>query len=486
MKTKTKAKGVQPGLKGMVHLFERSGLRLSEEQYRLFWLYHTLIREHNQALDLTRIRNFESMVIKHYVDCALVAELVDLPSPLLDIGSGAGLPGIPIKIVSPETAVILAEGRQKRVSFLEEACRRLGLEGVEVYPHKVFGRFSMPVRGVITRAVETASKTLERVAPFLPEGGKVILMKGPLCEEEIEEAAAGLSDAYRLEKDLPYSISGTPHARRLLVYSRLPGRRIRSAPGEGMKVKEITSPNNDVFRDFLKLRGARGIKKQGMALFSGAKQVGEALTAFPERCAGLIFTDRHEVPGEIQPDLPLYRLDRELFKQVDVSDTGQPVLLVRVDPFPRWDPKAPFEGCTLCLPFQDPANVGAVIRSAAAFGVERVVALKEAAHPFLPKSARAAGSSLLKVPILEGPSLAEFDAGTAPVVTLSPEGEDVGRFRFPPSFYLLPGLEGPGLPNHLRTAAVAVPMEGGVESLNAALATGIVLYLWQESKRRSR
>jgi tRNA G18 (ribose-2'-O)-methylase SpoU len=121
-----------------------------------------------------------------------------------------------------------------------------------------------------------------------------------------------------------------------------------------------------------------------------------------------------------------------------------------------------------------------VIRSAAAFGVSRVVFLKEAAHPFHHKSIRVAGSALFRVPIFEGPSLYELKPSKVPMITLSPEGKDAKDFKFPSSFCLVPGLEGPGLPDHLRDATcLSIPMESGVDSINAAMATGIVLYVWR-------
>jgi tRNA G18 (ribose-2'-O)-methylase SpoU len=94
--------------------------------------------------------------------------------------------------------------------------------------------------------------------------------------------------------------------------------------------------------------------------------------------------------------------------------------------------------------------VGAVIRSAAAFGVSRVVVLKEAAHPFHHKSVRAAGSAILRVSLWEGPSIKELEKTKAPLVSLSPGGKDIARYKFPSTFGLLPGLEGPGLPESLR------------------------------------
>ena len=252
-----------------------------------------------------------------------------------------------------------------------------------------------------------------------------------------------------------------------------------------MKVKEIGSPENTTFKVFLKLTRARGIKKYEMALLAGPKQTSEVIRDFPDKCTGIIFSARHEPPaGPATHETPSYRLSPELFRQIDIFDTGHPVLLVRVEPFPLWDDGSCPSGCTLCVPFQDPANVGAAIRSAAAFGVSRIVVMKEAAHPFLPKALRVAGSAIFRVPVFEGPSLDRFRVSDKPVIALSQKGKDIGDYRFPPAFYLIPGLEGPGLPNHLKKATLlSIPMERHVESLNAALATGIALYLWQSERK---
>lgn len=490
---------MKPSRDSLVQIFERCGIRLSEKASGLFWQFHQAIRAKNKELDLTRIHNFESMVLKHYVDCAMVPRLLDIPSPLLDIGSGAGFPGIPIKILRPEVRLILAEGRGRRAAFLEDTVRLLGLDGVEIYPHKVTSRFPYPVQGVITRALEKMGETLDRISPFLPEGGHAVFMKGPRCEEELREAASRHRAAFLLVEDIPYKIPYTPHERRLIVFRKtkkhVQARSLESpedtwrppaTPGGSIRVKEIVSPNNPVYRIFTKLDGARGIKKHGLALLSGAKQVREVLCDFPGRCEGLILTGRQALPdGVIRPETPIYRLSPELFRELDIFETGQPILVVRVGRFAAWDPKARAEGCTLCIPFQDPANVGAVIRTAAAFGVDRIIILQEAAHPFHPKSVRAAGSTLFRVNLLEGPSISALGASTQTLITLSPSGEDIRGFRFPPSFCLIPGLEGPGIPSSLQGATpLAIPMAPGIESLNAAMATGIALYQWRRGERR--
>jgi tRNA G18 (ribose-2'-O)-methylase SpoU len=254
-----------------------------------------------------------------------------------------------------------------------------------------------------------------------------------------------------------------------------------------MNVKEINSRHNHDFQTFLRILKGQGVKKHSLALFSGPKQVREILTEFPEHCEGLILSTKHKMPESILPrSLQRYSLSSELFREIDAFGTNHPVLIVRVPPFPPWDAGASFKGCTLLIPFQEPSNVGAVIRSAAAFGVTNLVVLKEAAHPFHYKSTRAGGSALLRVPIFEGPSILELGGELSPIITLSPGGEDIRKFKFPESFCLLPGIEGPGLPSELRhLKSLSIPMERGVESLNAALATGIALYAWRSKVKRN-
>jgi 16S rRNA (guanine527-N7)-methyltransferase len=212
-----------PGLPSLRKWFERSRLPLSEKQLQQLWQYHNLLRKRNAEYDLTRIYQFDNMVQKHYVDCVLVAKMLDwnLPSPLLDIGTGAGLPGIPLKIACPETELILSEGRHKRIAFLHEVVEALGLRDIEIYEGKIYPSFSTSVKGVITRALESIPKTLDRVMKCLAPGGRAIFMKGPSCNDELEEAVSAFRDTYKLSQDISYTIPHSSHHRRLIVFMRL-------------------------------------------------------------------------------------------------------------------------------------------------------------------------------------------------------------------------------------------------------------------------
>jgi 16S rRNA (guanine(527)-N(7))-methyltransferase RsmG len=206
----------------MRELLTRSGIELAPAALDKLWRFHQLLRERNQDRDLTRLIEFESVVIKHYVDSMYVGKLIRLPSPLVDVGTGAGFPGIPLKIGYPDVELILAEMRPRRVVFLNDAIRILGLKNVKTFDKRVVSRsFTEPVRGVITRAVEPIAKTLLRTSGATDSGSQIIFMKGPGVDEELREAVRDFKRDYRLLRDEPYTLPHTPHERRLVVFERI-------------------------------------------------------------------------------------------------------------------------------------------------------------------------------------------------------------------------------------------------------------------------
>jgi len=479
---------VRPGRTALESILEGYGISLASDQIDSLWSYHQLLRTANARLNLTRIHNFENMVLKHYADSLLVLKFLELPSPLIDMGSGPGLPGIPLAIARPETRMILAEPRGGRAEFLSEVCTQLGLRNVEIYAHKVGSDYPGTVSGVITRAVGTISQTLERVAACLGPGGRMVFMKGPDCDPEIEEAGQTAAEFFRLAADHHYRIPGTPHQRRLVIYERLAAeapvspRGPAKSPGFDRPRRELSSESNPSFRIFRDLLTGRGVRKRGQALIAGPRIIAEVRDRFPGRVLAWITDDSQSPPAD--ESVEWYRLSKPLFKELDVAGTNSPLLVVSVPPLPAWSDDDPWpEGCTLFIPFQDPENVGAVIRSAAAFGVARVVLLKESAHPFHPKSSRAAGTALFQVPLHEGPSIQELASRHVPLIALDTSGPELDQSPFPSRFGLVVGVEGPGLPERLRQGQRRrIPIASAVESLNAATAAAVALYAWSRQR----
>jgi 16S rRNA (guanine(527)-N(7))-methyltransferase RsmG len=484
---------VTPGSRSLETILKRCGIAIDSEQIELLWQYHQLLRRANAQLNLTRIHNFENMVLKHYVDSLLVLKYVELPTPLIDMGSGPGLPGIPLKIARPGVEIVLAEPRGARAEFLREVCDKLGLKNAAVYAHKLGSDYPNPVAGVISRAVGSIPETLDRVAACVAAGGRMIFMKGPECGDEVVEAEKSHADLFRLSADHAYAIPGTPHRRRLLVYERLEGdapsdrgrrRRREAEPAAAFSgsIREISSATNPKFQRWRDLLSGPGIRKHGEALLAGSRVLAEVLARYPEYVLSWLTNTQGTAPPS--ESIPWVRLSDALFKQLDVVGTHAPLLLVSVPEIARWSDDDPWpEGCTLFVPFQDPENVGAVIRSAAAFGVSRVVLLREAAHPFHPRSSRSAGPALFQVPLFQGPSLADLHVKSVPLIALDTTGPELSEAGFPERFGLVVGVEGPGLSPQLRQGERRrIAMQPGVESINAATAAAIALYVWSHSR----
>lgn len=182
--------------------------------------YYLLLMENQHERNFTRLLTLRDVAIKHFIDSLIVPTLIELPFPLLDMGTGPGFPGIPLKILNPKKTIILAEGVQKRVEFLKHVRHTLGLTALPIIGRNVNQEFFYPVHGVITRAVEDARNTLGNVVNCVQTGGHVILMKGPNCTPEIEMALDAWGEYFDLEKDIPYELPKTPHQRRLLIFKK--------------------------------------------------------------------------------------------------------------------------------------------------------------------------------------------------------------------------------------------------------------------------
>lgn len=252
----------------------------------------------------------------------------------------------------------------------------------------------------------------------------------------------------------------------------------------------ISSRDNPTFKKLLSLHAARGIRLNRLFLAGGEKIIREIIREKPDRVAYWIRTPRlPEPPTALSADSIAF--SGELFKELNVIGTTGPLLALRLPDLPVFSTESPWPpGCTIFIPFADPENVGAVIRSAVGLGASRVVLLQEAAFPFLPRAVRASAGAIMKIRIEAGPALeklAGLTAGT-PVYALDLQGQSLGKIKWPPVFGLLAGMEGPGLPRESagRWTPVAIPLQGGLESLNAAAAVAIALWTWKSRAARDK
>lgn len=164
------------------------------ERAAAFNRYAEMLRERNEKINLTAITEPEEVKVKHFLDSCSAAELLPGGASVLDIGSGAGFPGLPLKIVRPDLTVTLLDSVNKKVAFVSDVVAELKLSGVtavhariEDFPHK--GEYD----AVVSRAVAELSTLAEYALPFVKIGGAFIAYKSEKAESEAEAAASAIT-----------------------------------------------------------------------------------------------------------------------------------------------------------------------------------------------------------------------------------------------------------------------------------------------------
>ena len=175
------------------------GITLSEEQLDQFFIYHKLRVEWNQKMNLTAITEERDVVIKHFLDCLSGASIIREieGASVADIGTGAGFPGMVLKIVLPDHPFVLIDSLNKRITFLETVVRELGLQNVQLIhgraeelAHVELHREKYDV--VVSRAVAAMPVLLEYSLGYVKKNGIFLAYKGPALEQELEDAQHAL------------------------------------------------------------------------------------------------------------------------------------------------------------------------------------------------------------------------------------------------------------------------------------------------------
>jgi len=262
---------------------------------------------------------------------------------------------------------------------------------------------------------------------------------------------------------------------------------------KNLKGYAITSRDNKKFKELKKYSLGQKLKKSEYAIVSGRKLIKDFLNDSNIDINNIILSDKYSSNDKLLNDSIIKQsnsgsiiiLKNDLFNEIDIFNTQHPILTTAIPEIKKWD-FITESGLNLIIPFQDPVNTGSVIRSAAGFGIKNIVILKETANPFHPKSIRTSAGAVFRVSINQGPSIHELqniaDKHSINIIALDTNGITIDLFEFPENFYLLPGIEGPGLPDILKKKSVSIKVNNTIESLNASTAVSIALYEWCRRK----
>jgi TrmH family RNA methyltransferase len=231
----------------------------------------------------------------------------------------------------------------------------------------------------------------------------------------------------------------------------------------------LQSPAKPVFKKFLSLTTAKGLKAEGLFILSGEKLVREFLRNPHLRIEAEVLLPEGQAMSSARS---VFELSRPLFEQLDSQGTHFNILILQQPPLEEWLSEAAPQGLEVVCPLGDPANLGALIRSAEAFGARQVILTREAAHPFLPKAVKASAGSVLRIPLVRGPSVQELSSS---LIALDSNGPSLHNFQWPTHTRLLVGEEGSGLDGMKFEQTLSIPTVG-VESLNAVVAASIAFH----------
>ena len=202
--------------------FAAYGLPLDAEALGRFRVYYESLEKTNAVMNLTAISGETAVARLHFLDCAALLTATELAGKrVLDVGSGAGFPGLVLKIACPELELTLLDSLDKRVGFLRESCEKLGFADtvcVHARAEEIPAGFRESFDVAASRAVARLRVLLELCLPYVKPGGLFLAMKGPELAEELGEAEQALRTlGGTLERVLEYTIPGTEVTHRVAL-----------------------------------------------------------------------------------------------------------------------------------------------------------------------------------------------------------------------------------------------------------------------------
>ncbi len=196
---------------------EKSDIKLSEKEIDNFNTYYEMLVQWNEKMNLTALTQPDDVALKHFCDSLLLLKYADIPknSSLIDVGTGAGFPSLPIKIVRPDIKLCLLDSLNKRLVFLKEVVENLQLENVDIVHARAEDGANQPKLRekfdfATSRAVAQLNVLSEYCLPYVKVGGTFVAMKGKYSEEELDNSKSAIKLlGGKTEKVFKYNLADT-------------------------------------------------------------------------------------------------------------------------------------------------------------------------------------------------------------------------------------------------------------------------------------
>ncbi len=191
--------------------FSEYGLTLSHELYEKLDIYAEYLVEYNNNVNLTAITDPEGILIKHFIDSILLCKYVEIPenASVIDVGTGAGFPSVPLKLYRPDIKLTLLDSLNKRIVFLNSLCEKLGIEAETIHSRAEDASKTSEYREkfdiACARAVANMSLLSELCIPFVKVGGCFTAMKGPSEDISLGKNAVNILGG-KLENEVMYKL----------------------------------------------------------------------------------------------------------------------------------------------------------------------------------------------------------------------------------------------------------------------------------------
>ena len=178
--------------KEFVKVAKNIEIELDEKQIENFYKYMNMLIEWNEKINLTAIIEPKEIILKHFIDSLTISKYISKNSKVIDVGTGAGFPGIPLKIIRDDTEIVLLDSLNKRINFLNEVIKELNLKNVETIHSRAEelgrnGKYREKFDVAVSRAVSNVGVLSEYLMPFVKVEGMAIYMKGSDVEKEVYE-----------------------------------------------------------------------------------------------------------------------------------------------------------------------------------------------------------------------------------------------------------------------------------------------------------